>query len=249
MRTLKKWYTYKRNGILYVQFKDRVTGKKVTAKSTGTRIQEDANEIISAWYHDPDSFFNQNQKKTAKNELQRIIQYACLDRQEIIDAFQAAITNFCASSSFKFVSEQPVMQAVAPALQNNASMIVNKSISTKPLSSLTPNEQEIQKILQKIDTLTFTDYLFWYFDYDNSPNINIKRNNGERLPERERYDSLVSVFKYHIESFPATRLVDITENDINIIMGAIKNKKKSIGSLHGEYQKGVCRGASFCAET
>ena len=217
MRTLKKWYTYKRNGILYVQFKDKMTGKKLTAKSTGTRIQEDAHEIISAWDHDPDSFFNQNQKKTAKNELQRIIQDACLDQQEIVDAFQTAM--------LKFVSEQPVMQAIAPAIQNNARTIVNKTIAAKPLSPLTSNEQEIQKIVQKIDTLTFADYLFWYFDYDNSPNIAIKRNNGERLPERERYDSLVSIFKYHIKTFPAIRLIDITENDINIIMGTIKNKK------------------------
>ena len=43
---MKKWYTYTRNEIIYVQFKDRRTGKKLTAKSTGTRIKSEAEYII-----------------------------------------------------------------------------------------------------------------------------------------------------------------------------------------------------------
>ena len=66
---MKKWYTYTRNEIIYVQFKDRRTGKKLTAKSTGTRIKSEAEYIIQQWYYDPDSFFNQGQKDTAKNIL------------------------------------------------------------------------------------------------------------------------------------------------------------------------------------
>lgn len=61
MKKLKDWYTYKRQGIIYVQFKDVVTGKKLTAKSTRTRDTEEATRRINELYYNPESSFNKSQ--------------------------------------------------------------------------------------------------------------------------------------------------------------------------------------------
>ena len=61
MRRLKDWYTYNRQGVIYVQFKDKVTGKKLTAKSTRTRDTEEAAQVINMLYYNPESYFNKSQ--------------------------------------------------------------------------------------------------------------------------------------------------------------------------------------------
>lgn len=105
MRNLKKWYTYKRDGIVYVQFKDRITGKKLTAKSTGIRNDLLADEIIREWYYDVDSFFTRGQRKKAKNELEEIITASILNGQDIKDVFTKVMSSFFAGAS----SEDPMM--------------------------------------------------------------------------------------------------------------------------------------------
>lgn len=59
---MKKWYTYTRNEIIYVQFKDRRAGKKLTAKSTGTRIKSEAEYIIQRGITIPTAFLIKGRK-------------------------------------------------------------------------------------------------------------------------------------------------------------------------------------------
>ena len=76
MKKLKDWYTYKRRGIFYVQFKDKMTGKKLTAKSTRTRDIEEARHRINELYYDPESDFNKSQWEKHKEIIEPMIQEA-----------------------------------------------------------------------------------------------------------------------------------------------------------------------------
>lgn len=133
---MKQWYTYTRNAIIYVQFKDRRTGKKLTAKSTGTRIKSEADYIIQRWYHDPDSFFNKQQKNTTTNLLTDIIRSSILSEADI-----RSIVNATISEAFK--------------------------ITCGNITTISP---EKKRPVQK-EIVTFKEFLFTFFDYNNSPYI------------------------------------------------------------------------------
>lgn len=186
---MKKWYTYTRNEIIYVQFKDRRTGKKLTAKSTGTRIKSEAEYIIQQWYYDPDSFFNQGQKDTAKNILYDTIRNSILSEADI-----RSIINTAISEVFKITCE-----------------------------NITAISQEKKKPIQK-GTVTFKEFLFSFFDYNNSPYIQQLKQLGKKLPNPERFKALLGMLKKYEHHFSATFLSDIGADEINAILGTIQNE-------------------------
>lgn len=153
MRNLKKWYTYKRDGIVYVQFKDRITGKKLTAKSTGTRNDLLADEIIREWYYDVDSFFNKRQREKAKNELEEIITASILNGQDIKDVFTKVMSSFFAGAS----SEDPMM-----FIENGSQFFIAREQKQTETPKKTSKHSEIQEVMDMLDTLTFKDYLFLF---------------------------------------------------------------------------------------
>ena len=206
---MKKWYTYSRNGIVYVQFKDRLTGKKLTAKSTGTRIMAEAENIIQQWYHDPDSFFNKRQKNTAKNLLKDIFKDSILPETDI-----RSILNTAINETLKVTHEN-----IASVVQNNKNSV--------PVVKRKIKDIDIQILYDKLDTLTFKEYVLTFFDYDKSPYINQLKRLGKKQPGRERFKSLLSSFKKYEALFPNTLLTEIDAEDINSLLGSIKN----IGNL------------------
>ena len=218
MRTLKKWFTYSRNGIVYVQFKDKITGKKMTAKSTGTRDRKEAGEIINRWYYDPDSFFNKRQKQQAQHTLTDILSHTIFTQEEVIALFQSVFNNLFIdaakkSGSVAIKSSQPASTVILPAAKGAA--MPQRYTSTIPA---------IQAIYDRLETITFKEYLLTYFDYDNSPRIQYLRTNGKTPPEPERYKTLSRICKYYDECFTNIRLLDLSAEHINAILGAIRNK-------------------------
>lgn len=188
---MKQWYTYTRNAIIYVQFKDRRTGKKLTAKSTGTRIKSEADYIIRQWYYDPDSFFNKQQKNTTTNLLSDIIRSSILSEADI-----RSIVNTAISEAFKITC-----------------------------GNITAISQEKKKPIQK-EIVTFKEFLFTFFDYNNSPYIQQLKRLGKRLPNPERFKALLGMLKKYEHYFSATLLSDIGTDEINTILGAIQNEGK-----------------------
>ena len=163
---MKKWYTYTRNEIIYVQFKDRRTGKKLTAKSTGTRIKAEAEYIIQRWYHDPDSFFNKQQKNTTTNLLTDIIRSSILSETDI-----RSIVNTAISEVFKITCE-----------------------------NITALSQEKKKPMQK-ESVTFKEFLFTFFDYNNSPYIQQLKRLGKKLPNPERFNAVMGMLNKYEPHF------------------------------------------------
>ncbi|AIW88771.1 hypothetical protein JO41_02285 [Treponema sp. OMZ 838] len=47
----KKYYLYLRGGIWYCRFTDPVTGKPLTARSTGKSSRQEAEEVVIAWLY------------------------------------------------------------------------------------------------------------------------------------------------------------------------------------------------------
>ena len=93
MRRLKDWYTYSRRGIIYVQFKDKKTGKKLTAKSTRTRDKEQAECIINELFYNPQSDFNKSQREKEQELFAPIIQEAVKNAIKALPIHLAGVKN------------------------------------------------------------------------------------------------------------------------------------------------------------
>lgn len=161
MRTLQKWYLSRRNGtngIFYVEFKDKDTGKKLTAKSTGTRNRKEAEAIASEWYYNPTSDFNTRQKEREKESLKRYLQSSLLSEQEIHSIFHETFNSLFINAAQKHSPEKEHRK---------------KRCSKYP---------EIQAIQENSESLTFKDYLFLFSDYERSPYIKQLKRTGEKLP-------------------------------------------------------------------
>lgn len=217
MRNQKKWYTYKRDGIIYVQFKDKATGKRLTAKSTGTRDEAEAEEIIRNWYHNPNSFLNTGQKEKAKNELEKIITSSILNGQDIKDVFTKVMNSFFAdiSEETKTFIEKADMQGTAKEHEKTESI---KKNSKYP---------EIQEVLNKLDTLTFKDYLLLFWDYEKSPYIKQLKNSKSEVPHKERFHKVLNTIKHYSALLDDVLLKDVTKENADNFLKEIK----AIGKL------------------
>ena len=190
MKKLKDWYTYKRRGIFYVQFKDKMTGKKLTAKSTRTRDIEEARRRINELYYDPESDFNKSQWEKHKEIIEPMIQEAVA----------------------KVVKSLPV----------NGKQAQHSGENTTP-ASVYPSE--IRSIVEKINTITLYEYLLLYWDYDKSPYIKQLSRLGQKIPNPERFKRMAGILKCHKRFFSETKLTEISSDEINSILGLIKNNK------------------------
>ena len=190
MKKLKDWYTYKRRGIFYVQFKDKMTGKKLTAKSTHTRDIEEARRRINELYYDPESDFNKSQWEKHKEIIEPMIQEAVA----------------------KVVKSLPV----------NGKQAQHSGENTTP-ASVYPSE--IRSIVEKINTITLYEYLLLYWDYDKSPYIKQLSRLGQKIPNPERFKRMAGILKCHKRFFSETKLTEISSDEINSILGLIKNNK------------------------
>ena len=190
MKKLKDWYTYKRRGIVYVQFKDKITGKKLTAKSTRTRDIEEARRRINELYYDPESDFNKSQWEKHKEIIEPMIQEAVA----------------------KVVKSLPV----------NGKQAQHSGENTTP-ASVYPSE--IRSIVEKINTITLYEYLLLYWDYDKSPYIKQLSRLGQKIPNPERFKRMAGILKCHKRFFSETKLTEISSDEINTILGLIKNNK------------------------
>ena len=195
MKKLKDWYTYKRRGIFYVQFKDKMTGKKLTAKSTHTRDIEEARRRINELYYNPESSFNKSQWEKHKEIIEPMI-------QEAVE---------------KVVKSLPVM--LNPINGNQAQ---HSGENTTP-ASVYPSE--IRSIVEKINTITLYEYLLLYWDYDKSPYIKQLTRLGQKIPNHERFKRMTGMLKCYKRFFGETKLTEISSDEINTILGLIKNNK------------------------
>ena len=195
MKKLKDWYTYKRQGIIYVQFKDVVTGKKLTAKSTRTRDTEEAARRINELYYNPESSFNKSQWEKHKEIIEPMI-------QEAVE---------------KVVKSLPVM--LNPVNCNKAQ---HSGENTTPASTY---PSAICPIVENLETITFYEYLLLYWDYEQSPYIKQLARLGQKIPNPERFKRMTGILKCHKRFFSETKLTEITSGEINTILGLIKNNK------------------------
>ena len=195
MRRLKKWYTYQRNGIIYVQLKDKKTGKKLTAKSTRTRDKEQAECIINELFYNPQSDFNKSQREKEKELFTPIIQEA------VKNAIKALPINLTGKADRQPAADASVVGNAAPQ-------------SSYPA--------EIRPLADQLNTLTFYEYLMLFWDYDNSPYIKQLTRLGKKIPNPERFYARFKAFKRYASLFGDTKLAEITADELNTVLGCIK---------------------------
>ena len=190
MRRLKDWYTYSRRGIIYVQFKDRETGKKLTAKSTHTRDKDEAARIINELFYNPQSDFNQSQREREKELFAPII-------QEAVENALKALPIHLAGAQSQQSAGMPAPQSSYPA--------------------------EIRPLAEKLDALTFYNFLLLYWDYQKSPYIKQRIRLGKKIPNPERFNATYAELQHYQSFFTDTKLTDITADEVNTTLGLVKN--------------------------
>ena len=218
MKEQQMWCIYprnKENGILYVQFKDKLTGQYMTAKSTGTRDRAQAERMAREAYYNGQSTFNKKQKQIDLRYLASLLDDKLLEKEEIIKTLQTVV-----SQSLKIAAPQKVSadtSTAAPNAQKSPTIIPSLFTSNgkKP-------PQEVREILTVLETLTFKDYMLLFWDYETSPQIKQKRRLGQKIPNPERFKKIRGIMNKYGPLFPSTRLIDITEDDINTLLGNIK---------------------------
>ena len=192
MKVQKKWYTYNRNGIIYVQFKDKITHKRLTAISTRTRNAKEAEQIIYELYYHPESDFNKSQWEQHKAMFAPMIQTS-------------------------------VEAALAEALKNMAVTAGESPMQNANGITAAAHPAEIRPLIEQLNTLTFYEYLLLFWDYDKSPYIKQLARLGKKIPNPERFMRNVGILKYHQKFFNDTKLTEIAADEINTILGLIKN--------------------------
>ena len=195
MRRLKDWYTYSRRGIIYVQFKDRETGKKLTAKSTHTRDKDEAARIINELFYNPKSGFNQSQWEKHKALFSPMIQASV--QESIEKAIKALPIHLAGAQSQQSAAGLPAVQSSYPA--------------------------EIRPLAEKLRALTFYDFLLLYWDYQKSPYIKQKIRLGKKIPNPERFNATYAELQHYQSFFTDTKLTDITADEVNTTLGLVKN--------------------------
>lgn len=222
MKNLKKWYTYKRDGIIYVQFKDKITGKKLTAKSTGTKDKKEAEEIINKWYYDPDSFYNMNKKSECIKILKRLIKELELSDEELLNILGENL-----SDTSVFNSEK----------NNGLEKHVKKNLIEYDYYDDDDDDDISEEIaeIKKIRNLTFKNYLLLFWDYDKSPYIKHLYRLGKNPPNPERFYNKLKTLKKYEYLLDNTLLRKVKPKKINLILGKIKKdgnlKETSISGL------------------
>ncbi len=244
MKKSKDWYSWQRNGIYSIAFKDKITGDRLTAKSTGTRDEQEAFRIASKWFYDPDSFFNKGQKTRNKQLLEKLLNSIDLEDAEVQEILKTAL----AAKGFYLGKEED--------LKNSIPILINKNFQTyetvKPIPTVTDKTnlelypEAIRPIAQKIDTLKFTDYILTYWNYEESPYIKHLYNTGAKVPNPEWSNDLTYSYKKYFSIYKMDYLLkDVKAEDINIFLGKIKNNQKLADSSMKNLREGIAQALRF----
>ncbi|CEM61658.1 MAG: site-specific integrase [Treponema phagedenis] len=246
----KEWYTYLRNGFIYVQFINKITGKKMTAKSTRTRDPAKAEKIIHQWYYNQDSFFNIKQKddkigiielaveNATHRALQKAVPIGIQHDEKLIASLSQTIDQTVSETLSKFFVDAAIKGEDKKSIQNQIRAI--ESIEEKSAEMREPGE--------KFDGVTFKDYLFNFFDYDKSPYITQLQQRGKSLPMRPRFRNMFLTFRLYERFFSNTLLADIEADEINSILGAIKNTGNLADSSMCALVSSICQALKFAYE-
>lgn len=202
--TAKKWYTYKRNGVVYVQFKDRITGKRLTAKSTRERDEEKATEIIQQWYYNPQSGYNTAQK-TRENKM-----------------IEALIRETGYIGFFQKIVDEMIRQK----------KVFIPTTATQRYYTATPDAEdesppEIKELMAALDTISFYDYLLLFWDHAKSPYIKQVKRRAGKVPNPERFKKWYVFFSRRKDAFQGLLLKDISARKINDLIERYQKKTRT----------------------
>ncbi len=212
----KKWYLYQRSGIYYVIFLDKVTGERLTAKSTGCRDMEKALEIIHEWYYDPNSFFNKQQQARDKKLLDNLLND--LDFQD--DNIIKRLKTFLSSKGLDF-EKATHYQKANEFFINTSSQIYQTTNNTESIIDYDSYPEEIKPIIDRINTLKFSDYILEYWNIDKSPYLKQLYRIGAKVPGQERFYHLTRSYIKHFNIFtPQMLLKDLKADDVKIFRSA-----------------------------
>ena len=104
---------------------------------------------------------------------------------------------------------------------------------------------EIRPIAERMEKITFYDFLLLYWDYDNSPYIKQLKRLGKAVPNPERFYAYYKAFKHYALFFSGTKLAEITADEINTILGCIKNHNKLRDSTVSSIRYGMTQALHF----
>ncbi|PIE98648.1 MAG: hypothetical protein CR988_02265 [Treponema sp.] len=200
----KNWYTYLRNGVIYVVFLDKVTRKRMPARSTGCRNMKEALEVIYEWYYDANSFFNQQQKERGKRLLDDLLSNLDFSDYEV----RGILKNFLSSKGFNI--EKDV------CFKNDGNFFINKSNEVyttgkvlKSVLDVGSYPEEIKGLVRRFDSLKFSDYILEYWDFENSPYLKQLYRTGSKAPEYERFYHLTKSYIKHFSVFDTDVLLKV----------------------------------------
>ncbi len=237
----KKWYTYRRNGIVSVIFLDKVTGERLTAKSTGCRDKEKALQVIHQWYYDPNSFFNKQQQERDKRLLDNLLN----DLDFSDDETSGILKNFLSSKGFD-VKKDAVLNTNTPIIINPNNQVYTTTPKTEPAIDLEFCPEEIKPLIERIDTLKFTDYILEYWNFKESPYIKQLYNMGIEPPGHERFYSLTCSFKKYFKIYsPDFLLKDIKATNINALLGRMKREYNLSSNTIQRLRNGLTQALHF----
>ena len=222
MKEQRMWCIYPRNsanGILYVQFKDKQTGRYMTAKSTGTKDRVKAEQMACEAFYNKASAFNKKQQQIDVQYLTSLLNNRLLTKEEIVHTLKTGVSELLKTVIPQNTGEAPFGTAVYPS---------NTQSRLPPLIATNTKKQppELQELFNTLETLTFKDYMVQFWSYETSPQIKQKRRLGLKIPNPERFRKILGFMNKYATLFPATRLIDITEDEINTLLGDIKAQGK-----------------------
>lgn len=223
----------KANGILYVQLKDKLTGKYLSAKSTGTRDREKAEQMAREAYYNNESAFNKKQKQLDLQYLASLLDNRLLAKEEIIKTLRTAVSQSLEESLPRKIHAPVFSLTQQPQNQTSSAALL-------PASKGKKQPKELQELFDILETLTFKDYILQFWDYEQSPQIKQKRRLGKDIPNPERFKKIRGFMNKYIDLFPETLLIETDEDDINTLLGSIKAK----GNLKDSSMNTICNGFS-----
>lgn len=227
MRILKNFYLHRRNGtdgIFYAELKDKLTGKKLTAKSTRTRDRKEAEAIAAEWYYNPESDFNSKQKQHAQEQFKQYLQSSLLSEDDMKNIFTEVFGSMAITTAQSYAYTMP-----------------QKKSNTKR----TAKYPEIQEVLEKIDTLTFKEYLFLFFNYEKSPYIKQLKRTGKKQPYPLRFNRILGAFKYYETLIPTTLLTEIEVDEIDDFLTGMKVQGRLKDSSIGQARTAIVQALRF----
>ena len=214
----KKYYLYLRGSIWYCRFIDPVTGKPLTARSTGKSSRQEAEEVVIGW------LYGGIPQKHNKEEKQAIEVHA------VIETFKKMIVNKRIPSD-----ELSQILSLASYMYGSAASVHpydNQKDSEHPQQSPHTESLDVKKnaTVNSHSSLSFVDYTLTFWDWKCSPYIATLREEGVQeklLPGKTRFQKIRYMLQKRLfPYFKNTPLHTVTAKDINkflvSLLGSLK---------------------------